>query len=156
MRALELAKTFLAPTEVLNSLWPCQSTFSLGLGCRLFLTVTYSYIVLRARAHSIPPARQGATHKAFSGLRKRWNTASITPFNTGLRCHAAPPPSSIGHLRNGDFFTVNNDRRHRFFFQPRHCVLVASLYLSGPPGTLCFLFLMSSYYVCCGLCFLYH
>ena len=27
-RALELAKLFLAPTEVLNSLWPCQGRFS--------------------------------------------------------------------------------------------------------------------------------
>lgn len=27
LRALELAKSFLAPTEVLNSLWPCQGRF---------------------------------------------------------------------------------------------------------------------------------
>jgi hypothetical protein len=80
-------------------------------------------IVLRACTHSIPSAGQGVTHKAFSGLRKRRNTASITPFNAGLCCHAAPSSSSIGHPRSGDFFTVNNDRRHRFFFFNRHCLL---------------------------------
>jgi hypothetical protein len=37
LRALELAKTFLAPTEVLNSLWPCQGTHPLNPLSSLYL-----------------------------------------------------------------------------------------------------------------------
>ncbi|KAI0249633.1 hypothetical protein BJV78DRAFT_1155707 [Lactifluus subvellereus] len=38
LRALELAKTFLAPTEVLNSLWPCQAFHQRGKGLRAQLS----------------------------------------------------------------------------------------------------------------------
>ncbi|KAH9969311.1 hypothetical protein BGW80DRAFT_1335542 [Lactifluus volemus] len=38
LRALELAKTFLAPTEVLNSLWPCQAFHSRGKELRAQLS----------------------------------------------------------------------------------------------------------------------
>ena len=36
-----------------------------------------------------------------------------------------------------------------FFFQPRHCILLASLYLSGPPGTLCVFFFLFDVVVLC-------
>ncbi|KAH9993527.1 hypothetical protein BJV77DRAFT_349009 [Russula vinacea] len=38
LRALELAKTLLAPTEVLNSLWPCQAFHSQGKALRAKLS----------------------------------------------------------------------------------------------------------------------
>ena len=159
LRALELAKTLLAPTEVLNSLWPCQGKFSRFLSLlSVSLRVTYFVYVyiLRACTHSIPLARQGATREAFSGMRKCRNTATITPYNTGLCCCTTPPPPSFGHHRSGDFFTVNNGRRHRhfffhrvaaFFLLPFSCLHILELFVFW---SFCYPF-MSSYYVCCRL-----
>jgi hypothetical protein len=129
-RALELAKLFLAPTEVLNSLWPCHGTFSSLCFCYRFSEGSlpvYMY-VLRPCTHSIPLARQGATHKAFSGMRSCRHTAP-TSSNTGLCCCTAP--SSHRHHQSGNFFPVNNSRPYR------RALFFASLHLSAPPGTLC-------------------
>jgi hypothetical protein len=130
-RALELAKSFLAPTEVLNSLWPCQGTFSFSMFCYRFSEgsfFVYMY-VMHSCTHSLPLARQGATGEAFSGLCNCRHTAPITPSNTGLCCFTAP--SSHGHHQSGDFFPVNNSRPYRgaLFLLPFTCLHFLELFV---------------------------
>jgi hypothetical protein len=77
LRALELAKSFLAPTEVLNSLWPCNGTFSLSL-LLAFSDVNYLVYVCIARVHV-------AFHLQGKALRAKLSQACAS---AGI-----PPPS---------------------------------------------------------------
>ncbi|KAI0266953.1 hypothetical protein BC834DRAFT_87541 [Gloeopeniophorella convolvens] len=74
LRALELAKSFLAPIEVLNSLWPCQGTF-------------LSHFLLERRRLGILPAAFHLQGKALrTQLSQACASAGIPP---------PPPPPEL-------------------------------------------------------------
>ena len=75
LQALELAKTFLEPTEALNSLWSCPSTF-------LTCSILASYFSEGYMSRSVPLERKRATRSAFSSLRKCWHPSSNASHNT--------------------------------------------------------------------------
>lgn len=82
-RALELAKSFLAPTEVLNSLWPCQGTFSIHVSVIGFLRFPYSYTCMHC-AHA-PTAFHSRGKALRAKLSQACATAGIPP--------PLPPPT---------------------------------------------------------------